>query len=248
MKAISDTPDIFKKFGGIIAAQSTRLGGVSPLPYESLNLGLSTSDKKEHVLENRRRFFSSLGIDESEVAFSGQVHGKKILVAHEPGKSEGYDAIITNKKNVFVAVGVADCAPVLVYDPITQAVAAIHAGWRGTVQQIVFLTLQQMKAEYGTAARNCYAWIGTCISECAFEVGAEVAEAFDREFVRWDDNRKKHFVDLKKANKKQLVAAGIPGAQIEVATNCTVANNDRYFSYRSEGKDSGRMLAVIGLR
>jgi polyphenol oxidase len=244
----ADHPKIFSSFKNLVVAQSTRQGGVSPVPFKSLNMGFSSGDTEENVLTNRELFFSSIGIRSENVAWSGQVHGKEILLADKGGKNSGYDALITNSKNVFVAVGVADCCPVLIYDAKQKAVAAVHAGWRGTVQNIVSLTLKKMKEEFGTEGKNCFAYIGTCISECSFEVGEEVAAEFDRSFARYDELRKKYFVDLKNANKKQLTDFGVPDNQIEVSPYCTVLHNENYFSYRKEGKESGRMLAVIGMK
>ncbi|MFL5752149.1 MAG: peptidoglycan editing factor PgeF [Bacteroidia bacterium] len=243
-----DRPVIFEPFKGLIAAQSTRLGGISPKPFESLNLGLSTGDERANVEANRKIFFDELGISETELASSGQVHGADILIADKPQHGQCYDAVMTIKKGLFVGVSVADCTPVLIYDCGTGAVAAIHAGWRGTVQQITLKTLDKMKLEFGTKAEDCYVYVGTCISEKAFEVGNDVAKEFNDSFKRFDDEKQKYFVDLKKANLQQLVNAGVAPHQIEVSTQCTVLNNDRYFSYRKEKGQTGRMLAVIGVK
>ncbi len=241
-------PKIFSSFKNLIAAQSTRHGGISPAPFSSLNMGFSAGDEEANVLKNRQLFFSSLGIDLQNVAWSGQVHGREILVAERGGKNSGYDALITNKKNVFVAVGIADCCPVLIYDSKNQVVAAIHAGWRGTVQNIIGHTLEKMKNEFGTQGKDCFAYIGTCISECSFEVGEEVAKEFSNDFTRYDKDRKKYCVDLKRANKQQLTKFGVPEDQIEISSFCTVTDNENYFSYRKEGAKSGRMIAVIGVK
>jgi polyphenol oxidase len=239
---------VFSRFKNVVAAQSTRVGGVSAAPFSSKNMGYSSGDSEENVTKNRQIFYASLGIFEEEVAWSGQVHGKEILVAEKAGKYFGYDALITNKKNLFVAVGIADCCPVLIYDSVNNAVAAVHAGWRGTVQKIVEETILKMHAEFGTKGKNCYAYIGTCISECSFEVGEEVANEFEEKFCRFDEKRNKFFVDLKVANLAQLEKMDVPSTHIEVSPHCTVMNNDIYFSYRKEGKESGRMLAIIGMR
>ncbi|MCB0627330.1 MAG: laccase domain-containing protein, partial [Saprospiraceae bacterium] len=121
-------------------------------------------------------------------------------------------------------------------------------GWRGTVARIVAKTLAEMSATFGTDPRDCLAYVGTCIDECEFEVGPEVAEQFDPAFVRWDELRAKHFVDLKAANRAQLLDAGLPALQIEVSPYCTVQHNADYFSYRAEQGRTGRMLALIGWR
>jgi YfiH family protein len=241
-----DSPKIFSDFPNLIAAQSKRTGGVSKGDFNSLNLGLNTEDAEQYVEQNRKLFFSALGINESNLASSYQVHGNKILIAHQPQRTTGYDAVITNKANLFVAVTIADCTPVLIYDKHTHAVAAIHAGWRGTAAKIVERTLNEMQKNFGTNAADCFAYIGTCISKNAFEVGNEVAEQFDNTFVQFNETKQKHYIDLKAANLQQLQKFGIPSSQIEIAETCTVINNESYFSYRKENGKTGRMLAVIG--
>lgn len=105
-----------------------------------------------------------------------------------------------------------------------------------------------MNENFGTQAQHCFAFVGTCIDECSFEVGDEVAEAFDTGFKRWDSDRQKFFVDLKKANAAQLVDAGIPDSQVEISPYSTVLHNEDYFSHRKEKGTTGRMMAVIGMR
>jgi len=239
-------PKIFDP--AIIAAQSTRLGGVSPAPFASLNLGLSVNDDEKNVLKNRELFFGALGISLSGLSKSHQVHGNKVLVATQPGSHEGYDAQITDRENVFLVVSVADCTPILIHDKKRNAVAAIHAGWKGTVGKIVSHTLAEMKKQYGTEGLDCKAFIGACIGSDHFEVGDEVAAQFDASLKRFDATRQKWLVDLKAANAAQLEAAGVLRENIEISEYCTVANNDLFFSHRKEQGKTGRMMAVIGRR
>lgn len=241
------TPDIFKKIPGLVAAESTRMGGVSSAPYDALNLGKSTGDAPENVLENRRRFCETLGFEPSQMAFSHQVHGDQVCLVDAPGGHSGFDALVTRQTGVLLAVSVADCVPLLFFDARLRVLAAVHAGWKGTVAQIARKTLDQMAATHGTQASDCLAYIGTCIDACSFEVGEEVAEAFDTRFVSWDAIKGKHFVDLKTANRAQCLDFGIPAGQIEVSPRSTVLNNDLYFSHRKNQGVTGRMLAVIGL-
>ncbi|MFC5409037.1 peptidoglycan editing factor PgeF [Larkinella bovis] len=242
------TPTVFESFPALVAAESTRHGGVSPFPFTSLNVGINTDDLPEHVEENRRRFFSSLRIDPARVASSYQVHGDRILTVTNPGRFDGFDALITNRPDQFLTVTVADCTPILLYDSGQQAVAAIHAGWRGTVARIVEKTVRAMQAEFGTRPADCFAYVGTCIDECSFEVGPEVADQFGDADKRFDAGRQKYFINLKTANAAQLAAAGIPGHQIGVSPYSTVLHNQDYFSYRIENGKTGRMLALIGIR
>ncbi|MBL7774992.1 MAG: peptidoglycan editing factor PgeF [Saprospiraceae bacterium] len=240
-------PEIFKSFSELTAAESTREGGVSPAPYASLNLGINTGDTPENVAENRRRFCQALQFAPEQLAWSKQVHGAEIRLAVAPGGSEGFDALITNTPGVLVAVSVADCAPVLVYDPRRRAVAAIHAGWRGAAAGILGKTLEAMAQHFGTRPGDCLAFIGTCIDECSFEVGVEVAAAFAPDYWRFDPASGKYFVDLKKNCAGQLENFGVPTGQISVSPFSTVLHNDRYFSHRNENGTTGRMLAVVGL-
>ncbi len=240
-------PAIFTSFPNLIAAKSTRHGGISPAPYASLNLGKGTDDAPENVAENRRRFCQALGFEPGQLAWSRQVHGDLVRRADTPGGAEGFDALVTAVPGVVLAVSVADCTPILVFDAKNQAVAAIHAGWRGTAAGIVEKTLARMAAEYGTRAADCFAYVGTCIDECSFEVGEEVAAAFTDDFKRWDTARGKFFVDLKRANANQLQAFGLPVAQVEISPYSTVLHNADYFSHRTERGLTGRMMAVVGV-
>ncbi len=233
---------------GLIAAHSTRLGGVSKGPYASLNLGLHTDDDPAAVDENRRRFFGDLGIEPGQVAGAYQVHGCQVAEVERPGQLEGYDALVTDRPGVYLTVTVADCTPILVADPVRRAVAAIHAGWRGTVAGIAGKALETMRDRFGTDPAACLAWIGPCIDACTFEVDADVADHFEGRFKKWDPERKKFFVDLKAANRAQLLEAGLPPDRVEVSPLATVIQVDRFFSHRAEGGHTGRMLALIGWR
>ncbi|MES2520248.1 MAG: peptidoglycan editing factor PgeF [Bacteroidota bacterium] len=243
-------PKIFQQFPELIAIESTRHGGVSKTPYSSLNLGIFTDDNPENVLENRERLFNGLGIRKSRVAHSYQIHSDKILKVTRCKAYEGYDALITENSNSFLSVTIADCTPILLYDAKNKAVAAIHAGWKGTVLDIAAKTLQQMQDEFKTDPKDCYVYVGTCIDGSSFEVGENVAEQFAFEFKKLDKSgrKPKFYVDLKKANVAQLVKCGIPENQIEVSPYSTVLDNQNYFSHRKEKGKTGRMIALIGVR
>lgn len=247
-KPLFRVPHIFQAYTNLISGESTRHGGISKAPYDSLNLGGSTEDQSEYVLENNHRFFSALGVPFDQVAKSYQVHGAAIIQVNQPARFEGFDALITNIPGIQLAVTIADCTPILIYDPVTQSVAAIHAGWRGTVQEIVTKTLQKMQEAYQSNTKDCIAYIGTCIDQNAFEVGPEVAEHFSEEYKVWNSESGKYYVDLKGANQHQLLKAGIPLSQIEISKYSTVLHNEDYFSYRKENGITGRMLATIGMK
>ncbi len=240
-------PAIFAGFSHLAAAESTRHGGVSPAPYASLNLGKSTADDPANVAENRLRFCAALGFLPDQMAWSRQVHADRVQIVTTPGGSEGFDASVTNQPGILLAVSVADCTPILIYDAKTRAMAAVHSGWPGTAARIVEKTLHGMAEAFGTRGEDCFAYVGTCIDECSFEVGEEVAVQFEPAFKRFDAGRGKFFVDLKKANAAMLESFGIPRHRIEISAWSTVLNNDDYFSHRKEKGLTGRMMAVIGI-
>ncbi|MEY4539242.1 MAG: peptidoglycan editing factor PgeF [Bacteroidota bacterium] len=243
-------PKIFQQFPELIAVESNRKGGVSKAPFSSLNLGLYTDDCPENVLENRKLFFERLGVKMSRVTQSYQVHKDKILKVTRSKVYDGYDALITENANTFLSVTVADCTPILIYDAKNQAVAAVHAGWKGTVLDITAKTIQKMRDEFKTNPKDCYVYVGTCIDENSFEVGEDVAAMFTYDLKRLDKTgrKPKFYVDLKKANVTQLIKCGVPENQIEVSPFSTVLDNDAYFSHRKEKGKTGRMIAMIGVK
>jgi YfiH family protein len=240
-------PSIFTPYPWLIAAESTRHGGVSSEPYASLNLGLYTDDDPADIRENRRRFFGAIGTTASQVAGARQVHGCEVHYVEEPGQYEGYDALITDRPGLFLTVTVADCTPILLADIRRRSIAAIHAGWRGTIAGIVSKTMEAMRRHFGADPRDCRAYIGTCIDACSYEVDADVADHFDDPFRQWDASRGKFLVDLKAANRAQLIHQGVPSGQIEISAHDTVRHNEDFFSHRKEKGHTGRMLAGIGM-
>lgn len=241
-------PTIFETFSEVVAAQTTRQGGVSEGAFRSLNLGLSSGDAPEAVLKNREILCRAIGIEPTQLTLSSQIHGDEILRVERSGRYEGFDALIANQRDVFLAVSIADCAPILIYDASNQAVAAIHAGWRGTAKAIALKTLRKMNEAFGTRGEDCFAFIGACISGESYEVGEEVATHFSDQVKRYDESRKKFFLDLKAENRRQLEQFGVPPSQIEVSPHCVYREHDRFFSFRFDKGKTGRMLAVIGLK
>jgi polyphenol oxidase len=242
------TPAIFRDVPSLLAAESTRHGGISTGAYSSNNLGINTDDVPKHVAENRRRWLAQWGHTEATLASSYQVHGTEVFVATEGGRTTGYDALITNVPGLLVGVTVADCTPILVYDQRTQVAAAIHAGWRGTVGGIVLKTLQTMQRTYGTKPTDCLAYVGTCIDAANFEVGPEVATQFADDHKTIDPSTGKALADLKAANAAQLRQFGLTDLQIELSPYSTILHNADYYSHRLEKGVTGRMLAVIGIK
>jgi polyphenol oxidase len=240
--------EIFSFDDHLLAIESTRNGGSSDGAYASLNLGAFTNDLKEAVQRNKELLYTDLGINGYQIASSFQCHGNEVLNVVEPGYYEGFDALITNKKNIFLQILVADCTPILLFDPVHEVIAAIHAGWRGTANTIVQKTLDKMTFHFHTNPSDCFAYVGTCISQPFFEVDKDVAENFDQEFYVFDKEKDKYFIDLKGCNVRALSTAGLMKNHIAISPFCTVKDNNLFFSHRYEKGTTGRFGVIIGMR
>jgi YfiH family protein len=243
MKVIE--PDILKKYPEILIAISTKDGGVSPPPY-FLNLGLNVDDKRENVLENRKRFFDYLNIPLDRVVMQKQIHSDNINVVNEFCFIQDSDALITNEKNLYLAISIADCIPVFIYSPVKKVVAGIHSGWKGTEYRITEKVIQRMVNEYGVNPSELIAYIGPGISVENYEVSREVAERFPSSSYRIENS--KYFLDLKKDILNQLLTAGLDKENIEVTPYCTFRDKKLFHSHRREKGLTGRMFGVIGMR
>ncbi len=242
------TPNIFKNHPDLIAGQSTRHGGLSKSPYDSLNLSFTVGDDHLNVSTNRKRLCGYLGIDTEQLVTGTQIHGSACLNAIKAGHYEGYDAFITNRRNLFLCVSIADCVPILVYDPIQKVVAAIHAGWKSTKKRIVAHTLSKMATDFETKPQNCLAYIGTSIKVSDYEVGEDVAMNFDKSYLMTTPTPMKWLLDLPKANMDQLLEAGLKISNIEQSKFSTFRDQEHFFSYRYSWGKTGRMMAIIGLK
>jgi YfiH family protein len=240
--------EIFSFHNKLLAVESTRLGGVSTQPYSSLNLGAFTNDRQDHIQNNKDVLYADIKIDGSQIASSFQCHGNEVLNVIEPGYYEGFDALITNKKDIFLQILVADCTPILLFDPQNEVVAAIHAGWRGTVNNIVQQTLEKMKDVFNTNPFDCLAYVGTCITQPFFEVDEDVALHFKKEFYVYNENKGKYFIDLKFCNVEALIHSGLLENHISISPFCTVKDNHLFFSHRHEKGTTGRFGVIIGMR
>lgn len=261
---------------GLVHAFSTRPGGVSLLHGKRvLNLGFAEWDARENVLENRKRFQRALGAGDLPLVPLRQIHSD---VVHKfesvPADSCRGDAALTDRPGFLLAVQTADCVPILLADPARRAAAAVHAGWRGTLQRIVQKTVGRMRMEFGSRPEDLVAALGPAIGLCCYEVGAEVARAFQAQFANaadWFDELrtgeepnplqwlnqmppghqpppKNVRLDLRSANRSQLIEAGVSPRNITASELCTRCRADLCFSYRREGPGSGRLLSLIGFR
>ena len=239
------TPEIFRDRPALVAGFSTRHGGVSPAPYDALNLGLSTGDTDAHVLKNRRRLFEQVGFSLEQLAIAGQVHGARVKEVTEPGLFKGYDAMVTRQAGILLCISAADCTAVLLADAEASVIGGCHSGWRGTAAGITRRTLSAMQ-QLGAEPERTRAYISPCISVDHFEVGPEVADQFDAAFVHQPTDGARPHVNLKAAIASQLREAGLASAQIETDPRCTVEDAEDFYSYRAKNGKTGRMMGFIG--
>jgi YfiH family protein len=248
---------------GFVNGFSTRIGGVSPMPHDALSLAGFNEDTAENILENRRRFLK-LFPGRWSLAGCWQVHGAEVRVVkdaqdakpaeNEHGDTIYCDAVVSNGDGILAGIKTADCVPLLLGDAQTKSFAAVHAGWRGTLAGVAIKALERLIGEYNVRPQDVRVAIGAAAGPCCYEVGSEVIEAFASRFHDANDlfarTREGHaLVDLLKANRNQLVSAGVKAERIHTAPLCTICRTDLFFSYRREkslhGK-VGRLMAVVG--
>jgi polyphenol oxidase len=245
---------------GFTNAFSTRLGGVSHLPKEALNLTTFKGDTPENVAENRRRFLTAIGAEGALIVTARQTHSTDRCVIKSVEQARGFrdecDALITRLPGVLLGIQTADCLPVLIADTESQAVAAIHAGWRGTAGRITERTVADLMLQHGLNPRTAIAALGPVACAACYEVGEDVIERFKSEFRYWRDllvnfrDDGKAYLDVRAANRQQLLFCGFSEDSIYVSDYCTMHQNELFFSHRREGRTSasgaGRLLSVIG--
>lgn len=230
-------------------AFSTRLGGVSTGVYQSLNLGLSTGDKKTNVMQNRERFLHAFGTDINHVSVLSQVHSARVVTASAGWYEHEADAHMTDNPALTLVINTADCVPILFYDPLKHVVAAAHAGWRGTVAGIATKTVQALTKTYGSDAKHLHVAIGPCIQGACYQVGHEVMQAFkDAAFPEKyypPDDEGRYRLDLRGANQYCLAQAGVQSHNIYNAAYCTHCDATRFYSHRRDGLKRGSHWSVI---
>jgi len=248
-------------YSELMHAVTTRSGGVSPPPFHSLNLGTGTSDTPENIAANYTLLAKALGFDLHTVVTAHQSHGDRIVMIDSlPHQTvpiphahalDGYDAFVTKHLGIVLMVRIADCVPVILYDPDQKVVALVHAGWRGTLAGIVRKTAAILIEECNCSTATIRAGIGPAIGPCCFSVQPDVAHLFrskygDSGFVTTIAGGP--HIDLPSINRRQLLSAGIMPEHIEVAGLCTACNLNLFFSHRGEKGKTGRFVLCAGLR
>lgn len=248
------------EFDFINHAISTRYGGVSKDPsFASLNLGLSTSDDKNNIFENYKRFFDASGFDLSSGVVSSQTHSTNIKIVTSEDKGKGIvkprdytdiDALITNEKNIPLIIHSADCVPVTLIDVKNKVIACAHCGWRGTFSLLIEKTLHKMAEAFSTNPRDVYSTIGPCICKKCYNVSEDLYVEFLDKFSQskaLEKSDDKFYIDLGLLNKEILVSNGVKIENILVSDICTSCNNDLLFSHRAQNGKRGIFALGIEL-
>ena len=245
--------------GNVVHCFSTRRGGVSTGYLESLNLGVHRGDDWKNVYENYRRLGAAVGFTPEQTVFTHQTHTD--IVARVGAADRGWglfreveperDGICTNEPGVALVCFAADCTPILLHDPVRHAVAAVHAGWRGTALGIVKRCVEHMNREFGTIPADLEAAIGPCIGPCCFETDCNVPEAMldalgEEALPLIRRSGEKYYPDLKRINTLWLRRAGV--RKIDLSCDCTKCQPDRFWSHRYHGAARGSLAGIIMLK
>ncbi len=237
----------------LVHAISTRHGGVSPAPFDSLNLSRSTGDDPANVQTNMNRLLSALALAPETLvqASQAQADGVAIVDTRHCGTIvQGIDALLTQTPGVTLILRFADCVPILLFDPVQRAIGLVHAGWRGTVLKIVTHAVQTMFDSFGTRPRDLTACIAPSIGPCCYRIGEDVGAQVRNTFGNVNDFLISQpdgiHLDLWQANAVQLRALGVE--QIEITDLCTAHRTDEFFSHRAEHGKTGRFGVIIALK
>lgn len=251
----------FEETGLCITCFSTRKGGVSAPPIDSMNLGFGRGDKREDVLENYRRMGEAAGFPALDTVAFSQVHRDGVCVATRADAGEAFlpckrefDAVITDTPCLPIATYHADCVPVFLLDPINRAVGVAHAGWRGTAAKTPKSAIEKMQECFGTDPGKILAAIGPSIGMCCFETDSDVPLAMRAAFGESSgpfiesDGRGKFRVSLPALNVLTLKECGVRDENITVSDECTCCKSSLFWSHRASGGIRGTMAAVIMLK
>jgi polyphenol oxidase len=232
----------------LIHAFTTRLGGNSPSPVDTFNLGrhLDSDQSRADAVNNRHKLCQALRLDSKRLAVPGQVHSSIVVIADEKSTYKEVDGIATKERNRPILLHFADCVPVIIYDPKSFVLCIVHAGWRGTAGSIAKNGVQLMVEHFGSHASDIIAAVGPAIGSCCYQTGADVATKLAATVSNIDDlityKDGVPYPDLKAVNAMQLLESGV--AEVDVTDICTACQPELFYSHRQSGGKTGRQGAI----
>jgi len=240
----------------VTAGFSTRNGGISRAPFNSLNLGLNTEDLPANIEGNRATLTQAFGVGPQQLLAVNQVHGEDVLVIDSPNYDLRHfqqveaDAIITDQPGLMLAVLVADCFPVLFFDPLKRVIAVVHVGWRGAAADLIGKTVKALQVQFGSVPETLHAAVGPGISGHAYQVDRPVRQEFIKNGQPWEqisrEQTARHWLlDLRICCELQLQNAGITQANMESVNQCTCCHKELFFSYRRDQGQTGRQAGFL---
>ena len=254
---------VFSTIPGLKHFVSTRHNGISEKNFSSLNLGFHVGDNNLNVLRNRKLLSVATGIDIYRFTCANQCHSGNVVLVDDASRGKGSvdkenaipnaDGMITNVEKICLGVQVADCVPILLYDPVERVIAALHSGWKGALKKIAPQAVEKMIQHYGCKTGNILAALGPSNGPCCYEVGpdvvheAELALGNTAGIVKPSPKAGKYIFDQWQANKRQLLEMGLKESNIETAEICTQCHSDTFFSSRADAGVTGRFVAGIML-
>jgi polyphenol oxidase len=234
--------NLLKQFSNITSAFTTKKSG---------NLAFHVGDVADNVVKNHKLLANELGFEHNSLVHMRQIHSKNLVKVNDEHNFQTppeCDALITNKKNTPLMVMVADCAPILFYDPKQKVIAVAHAGRAGAFLNIINETLNAFIEEYNSNANEIFVSVGAMIQVCCYEVGEEIYEeskALGLEYAV-EEKEQRFYLNIAKILKNQLLNAGVSEEHLELSNECTCCSKEKYFSYRAESK-TGRFAGIISL-
>lgn len=250
---------------GLTAGFTTRQGGVSEAPYDSMNMALHVNDDPKHVIRNRELLASAVGLPFDSYTCAEQVHSNHVHIVSLTDRGKGRslredaiqdaDALVTKEEGLLLNSFYADCVPLLFVDPVQRVIGLAHAGWKGTVLGIAMKTVERMKESFGSDPNTILAAIGPSISSCCYEVDERVitpvkellsAHSISEDGILKPSQQGRAMLNLREINRELLLKAGILASHIECTTWCTSCHSELFFSHRRDGGKTGRMASWIG--
>ena len=234
---------LFDEWKGVEVYYSTRIGGVSPPPYNTLNLHNGRGDDRENVKLNRNKFFKIISLDKRDIVYTKQIHSDIVNIVREPFNKVVGDGMITDKEGLFLGVFTADCLAVFLYSHSKRVIGVVHSGRRGSEKGVVKKAVMKICTSFNIKAEDIEALFGPSIGPCCYEVGVELLDRFRGEY--FVEKGKNIYLNIWNIVRDQLKECGV--GKIFIPEICTYSRDDLFFSYRKSGERVGENLGIIGM-